>query len=335
MVDTAWTAADSRGAWAVRWGIGRYEYLVEPGLYALGSPTADSPVLVSANYKLSFDVLRRELAGQDAFVLVLQTLGINVWCAAGKGTFGTDEVCRQIETSGLEGLVKHRRVILPQLGAPGVAAHAVQKRTGFRVVYGPVEARDLPAFLSSGRKATPAMRRKKFPVAERAALVPMELVPSLKYGLSGAVALALIAGLLGPGTGFVTNLITHGAVAALSMVLAIVCGAVLTPVLLPWLPGRAFALKGALASVLLGAPLLVGASLLLTSTTAPPRWLDLAGLATLSTALASFLAMNFTGSSTYTSLSGVEREMRVAVPAQIGLGVLGLVGWALSISLLR
>lgn len=334
VVRTDWTAADRRGALAVRWGIGRYDYLMEPGLYAIGNPNAESPVLVTANYKLTFDSLRRELAGQDVFVLVLQTLGINVWCAAGKGTFGTDELCRQIERVGLQRHVSHGRVILPQLGAPGVAAHEVRQRTRFRVVYGPVEARDLPRFLESGSKATAAMRQKRFPLRERAALVPMELVPSLKYGVPLAVALALVAGLVGPGSGFVENLARHGSMAGLSMLLAIVCGAVLTPLLLPWIPGRAFATKGALVTLVVGTPILVGMSVLMTQATGF-RWADVAGLATLSLALASFLAMSFTGSSTYTCLSGVEREMRIAVPAQLGLGVVGLAGWALSISLLR
>lgn len=334
VVGTQWTAADHRGALAVRWGIGRYSYIVEPGLYAIGSPDVNAPVLVTANYKLSFDVLRRELAGQDVFVLVLETLGINVWCAAGKGTFGTDELCRQIERVGLSRHVTHRRVILPQLGAPGVAAHEVRQRTRFRVVYGPVEARDIPRFLEAGRKATPAMRHKRFPLPERAALVPMELVPALKYGAPIAAGLALLGGLLGPASGFWTNVLSHGAVAALAVMLAVLCGAVLTPLLLPWVPGRAFATKGALVTLVIGAPLLWAASVWLTQSAGRP-WVDVAGLATLCLALASFAAMNFTGSSTYTSLSGVEREMRVAVPVQLALGVIGLAGWALSISLVR
>ena len=39
---------------------------VPPGLYALGEPGRDSDVLVTANYKLSFDMLRRALHGLDA-----------------------------------------------------------------------------------------------------------------------------------------------------------------------------------------------------------------------------------------------------------------------------
>jgi len=66
----------------------RMSYAISPGLYAVGNPTKESDVFVSANYKLSFDVLRRELKGFNAWILVLDTKGINVWCAAGKGTFG-------------------------------------------------------------------------------------------------------------------------------------------------------------------------------------------------------------------------------------------------------
>ena len=76
-------------------------YKVDPGLYALGEPNADSPVLVSANYKLSFDALRSALPGRNFWILVIDTDGINVWCAAGKGTFSTEELVSRIESSGL------------------------------------------------------------------------------------------------------------------------------------------------------------------------------------------------------------------------------------------
>jgi CO dehydrogenase/acetyl-CoA synthase gamma subunit (corrinoid Fe-S protein) len=69
---------------------------------------------------------------------VLDTQGINVWCAAGKGTFGTDELVHRIEATQLHDVVRHRVLILPQLGAPGVAAHDVKKRSGFTIEYGPV-----------------------------------------------------------------------------------------------------------------------------------------------------------------------------------------------------
>ena len=76
-------------------------YTVEPGLYAVGKPDERSPVLVTANYKLSFDKLRNELTGRNVWILVLDTKGINVWCSAGKGTFGTMELVGRIESTGL------------------------------------------------------------------------------------------------------------------------------------------------------------------------------------------------------------------------------------------
>lgn len=87
-IETSQVFRDISGAWKARWGINRMSYKVPPGLYAVGQPNQDSPVLVSANYKLSFDMLRKELAGLDAWIMVIDTKGINVWCAAGKGTFG-------------------------------------------------------------------------------------------------------------------------------------------------------------------------------------------------------------------------------------------------------
>ena len=121
-VDSRWQREDKLGALRVRASLGRNSYRVKPGLYKIGDPGKDSEVIVTANYKLSFDVVRRNLEGIDAWILVLETYGINVWCAAGKGTFGTDEMVRQIKDSQLQLYVSHKRVIVPQLGAPGAMA---------------------------------------------------------------------------------------------------------------------------------------------------------------------------------------------------------------------
>lgn len=120
-----------------RLGFIRNKYAVAPGLYCVGTPDRDSPVLVTANYKLSFDSLRRELAGIAAWVLVLDTRGINVWCAAGKELFSHAELIRQVRLSRLETMVNHRELILPQLGATGVSAREVKKKCGFKCIWGP------------------------------------------------------------------------------------------------------------------------------------------------------------------------------------------------------
>ena len=111
---------DRMGSWLARWNVGRMSFVVDPGLYALGSPDSASSVVVTANYKMSFDQLRTALSGHDCWILVLDTKGINVWCAAGKGTFGTVELYDRIVESRLAEVVTHRTILAPQLGAPGV-----------------------------------------------------------------------------------------------------------------------------------------------------------------------------------------------------------------------
>ena len=303
------------------------DYTVEPGLYALGKPHEESPVLVTANYKMSFDRLREAFSGLSVWILVLDTRGINVWCAAGKGTFGTEELVRRIESARLDRVVSHRKLILPQLSGPGVAAHEVKKRSGFKVIYGPIRATDLPAFLDAGMKATPEMRLKTFTTRERVILIPVELVGALKAAVIIVPILLIISGLVGP-EGFWANVSSYGLFAVLAMLAAITTGAVLTPVLLPWLPGRAFSFKG----LVLG---LIAAGALLAF-----RWgelgswessLEIAAWSLLVPAAAAYLAMNFTGASTYTSLSGVRKEMRWAVPLEIGAGFAGLTLWIISL----
>src|SRR5665811_1490211 len=86
------TFSDIMGSLKARWGINRMNFKVNPGLYSLGTPDSNSPVMVTGNYKMSFDALRKELTGINSYILVLDTKGVNVWCAASKGTFGTNEL---------------------------------------------------------------------------------------------------------------------------------------------------------------------------------------------------------------------------------------------------
>ena len=306
-------ASDRLGTWKARWAMGRMRYSVPPGLYAVGNPTADSPVLVSANYKMSFDRLRCQLVEIDAWVLVLDTRGINVWCAAGKGTFGTDELVHRVEEARLAAIVSHRTLVVPQLGGPGVAAHKVKKRSGFRVRYGPVRAEDLGQFLAARMKATPQMRSVNFPIRDRVALIPVELVLGMKPLLMVAAGLFLLAGLSREGYSWSVAMEFGGPSAVLW--LAVSVGAiVLVPTLLPWLPGRAFALKG-FSLGLAFLPCVVYCRWFETAVFG--NWPTMAAWCVAIPTLSSFVAMNFTGVSTYTSISGVRREMGVAVPLQI------------------
>ena len=172
-VSTTLNRNDKLGTLKARTGINRNNYKVESGIYAVGNPDENSRVLVTANYKLSFDTLRKELEGFDLWILVIDTKGINVWCAAGKGTFGTEELLNRIKSTALENLVSHRKLIIPQLGAPGVSSYKIKELSGFSVIYGPIRANDLPVFINNGLKATEEMRRVTFSFKERLVLLPV------------------------------------------------------------------------------------------------------------------------------------------------------------------
>jgi acetyl-CoA decarbonylase/synthase complex subunit gamma len=318
-VSTILRRNDRWGTIKVRLTIGRMNYRVKPGLYAIGTPDADSPVFVSANFKLSFDILRSRLAGVNGWILVLDTRGINVWCAAGKGTFGTGELVGQIRGTRLPQIVRHRKLIVPQLGATGVAAHQVTKQTGFGVVYGPVRARDIKRFLADGMKATKEMRRVRFGFSDRAVLVPTEFVNGFKFLLIAGVVFFLLSGF--SARSFSARvLLVNGAVSSLNLLLAYFAGTVLGPLLLPWLPGRAFSFKGIFPGLAF-----FGIAYLLTLI-GGGAWNILAWLL-IFTCISSFILMNFTGSSTYTSLKGVRREMRIAVPLQLVCFLAGFTLW--------
>ncbi len=148
---------------------------VRPGFYAVGQPDADSAVLVTGNFDLTVRRLVRELDGkQDVWLLVADSKGINVWCAAGGGYFTADSVIAAIRSSPLERTVKHRQLILPQLCANGVDAWRIRNEAGWKVAWGPVRARDIPRYLASGEK-TDDMRLVRFPLKDRLEMVSVTL----------------------------------------------------------------------------------------------------------------------------------------------------------------
>lgn len=287
------------------------KYSVAPGLYALGGPGLDSDVYVSANYKLSFDILRRELKGMNAWILVLDTKSINVWCAAGKRTFSADEIVKRISETRLDKKVSHRRLIVPQLGAVGVNARAVQKATGFRVHFGPVYAKDIPAYVKAGYKKTEEMSTVRFTMGDRLVLTPMEINPMMKKFPVYALIVLLIFGLQPSGIIF-RDAWLGGMPFLLLGLLSIISGAFITPVLLPFVPFRSFALKGwvtgllsvFLASKLPGMPYHDNMIFLVVAYLFFPL-------------ASSYIALQFTGSTTFTGMSGVRKELKIGVPVYI------------------
>jgi hypothetical protein len=350
-ITTKWNKSDHIGAVKVRWLIGRNNYKVDTGLYAVGNPHTNSDVFVSANYKLSFDHLRKGLDGLDAWILVLDTKGVNVWCAAGKGTFGNTELVNRISLTKLEQIISHRRIIVPQLGATGVSAYKVKELTsapaaengirgvpakvdlsplgkslkvnrGFNVVFGPVRAADIKAFIENGYKTTPGMRKVTFNFSDRLKLTPVDIVYA-RYKLLAAFALIfLLSGVNNHGISLAQSF-HKGLPGMLYIALAYFTGIVITPMVLPYIPVKMFAFKGYIAGIVLSFILFLSNNF---GNTIPETisWFLLLP------AIASFMAMNFTGASTFTSLSGVKKEMRTFVPIQISSAGIGLILFVIS-----
>jgi len=318
-VKTQLAGSDHLGTLIARLGINRDQYKIAPGLYCVGNPDQDSPVLVTANYKLTFDSLRRELTSLDAWLLVLDTRGINVWCAAGKEFFSTREVVDRVKQTQLNKIVSHHRLILPQLGATGVSAHQVKKASGFKVIWGPVRAEDIQRFIGADYHTDGAMRKVTFSIWERTVLTPVELSHLPKPTFWVLLAVFLLSG-IGTTVFSLHDAWYRGLMAFTAYVAGILAGAVAAPILLPWIPGRAFALKGTITGVVVGlAVVLLFKSGLI--------WLETTALLLITVAISSYLAMNFTGSTPFTSPSGVEKEMRRAIPLQAGAMVVALVAW--------
>jgi hypothetical protein len=313
---------DKLGALARRFGLRRNDYRVLPGLYATGSPTGQDPVLVTANYKLSVDALRKELGGLSSWVLVLDTKGINVWCAAGKGSFGTDELIAKIKATRLSDIVSHKALVLPQLGAPGVSAPALARRTGWRAHWGPARACDIPAYLAAGMKKNEAMSRVRFGARDRLALAPMELAQAWPI-LAAGLALALAGGIasLASGTQDLQQALSRAAKLTAAAGGIWLLGGLGFPLLLPFLPSKAFSLKGAFLGMAGG--------ILSASALGYGHW-QATALILASSAAVSYLGMNFTGAASFTSHTGALLEVKRAIAPQalaiVAAGIAAIVG---------
>ena len=297
----------------------RNNYTVNPGLYAVGDPDKNSDVLVSSNYKYSFDILRRELNGLNVWVLVLDTKGINVWCAAGKGTFGTNELIGRIARVRLKEIVDHRRLIVPQLGAPGVSAYKVKQAAGFHVLFGPVLAKDLPAYIAAGHKATESMRKIGFSILDRLVLTPLELSPVMKKFILFTIFVFAVFGLTPSGIIF-RDAISGGLPFVLLGFVSVIAGALLTPLLLPVIPFRSFAIKGWLVGLLS-----VYVSMKMFPMLDQQNILLIIIVYLFFPLVSSYLALLFTGSTTFTGMTGVKKELGISVPLYLGGTAISLI----------
>lgn len=235
--------------------IGRlFPFPTEPGLRQVGNPDRSSPVLVTGNFELTVrtvtQTLRRD--GVDAWLLVAPTKGVNVWCAGGAGDLTADTVISILKTSGVDQMVDHRRLILPQLSANGVNIWAIRERTSWSPRFGPADIKDFAEYLRGGNSRTErAHRRVQFPLKDR-----FVMGTNLGFNLCLLLLLPLlIASVWVPGLWWKT-------------LPALMVLSVLSSVLVFWLPGRPGVQKGASLGVLAAAAYVAAAH----AFSPPPPW---------------------------------------------------------------
>lgn len=296
----------------------RMKYTVTPGLYSVGNPGSDSPVFVTSNYKMSFNLLRTNLKSQNAYILVLDTKGINVWCAAGEGTFSTKELIKRIDSTFLVTYVNHREIIVPQLGAPGISAYKVKKETGFTVLYGPVRANDLPQYLKNSKKIEETMRDVQFTLRDRLSLIPMEIWPAIKKTWWIFLLYFIIMGIDKTGILF-KQALENSLLFHFHGIMGLFIGTILVPILLPYIPMRAYTMKGFSLSVLI-----TGLWLLIDKRVITYNPLLLVNALSFQFLISTYFAINFTGSTPFTNMSGVKKEIRFFTPFLI-LGIIIIV----------
>ncbi len=162
-------------------------FRAKTGLVKIGNPDNNSPVLLTCNFHLTVERVKRALKGLNAYLLVANSRGVNVWCAATGGLFTNHDVISVLKTSGIDDLVAHRNVILPQLAATGIESRVVRKKTGWNIIWGPVYARDIPRFVEDHLKKTPEMREVRFPMLQR-----IEMAVAWAFPISAILALITI-----------------------------------------------------------------------------------------------------------------------------------------------
>ena len=144
---------------------------IEPGIYQSGHPNENSPIIITANYEYTYIKVMRSLKGLDAWILCVDSNGINVWCAARGNDFGNTQLLEAVEATGIHNLTQKKTLILPQLSAGGVAIPQLPKNSEkfpFKIVYGPIWSKDIPQYVKERPTRKPdSMKLAKFTISHR------------------------------------------------------------------------------------------------------------------------------------------------------------------------
>jgi len=144
---------------------------IEPGIYRSGNPTKNSPIIVTSNYDFTYIKVMRNLRHIDAWVLCVDSNGINVWCAARGNDFGNEQILEAVEATGIQIYTEENTLILPQLSAGGVSIPQLPKKSEnfpFKIKFGPVWSKYLPQYLEEKPLKKPDhMKLAKFSLVHR------------------------------------------------------------------------------------------------------------------------------------------------------------------------
>jgi hypothetical protein len=147
-----------------------------PGLYAIGNPGMDTPVLVTGNYDVTVRRVIKQIDGViDVWLLVVDSAGINVWCGAGGGFLTAERILGGLTMSGVDDWHTSKLLVLPQLCANGVDGNTIREQSDWNIRWGPVRASDIAPFLQGGLRKTDAMRTISFPLIDRLEMVSATL----------------------------------------------------------------------------------------------------------------------------------------------------------------
>ncbi len=123
---------------------------VEEGIFEIGTPDENSPVIVTTNFALTYFIVSGEIEASkvSAYLLIKDAEGLSVLTAWAAGKFGGDDVGMFVKKCGIADKVKHKELIIPGYAA-AIAGDIEEELPGWTITVGPREAAHLPGFLKA------------------------------------------------------------------------------------------------------------------------------------------------------------------------------------------
>jgi acetyl-CoA decarbonylase/synthase complex subunit gamma len=122
---------------------------LDAGLYQVGEPGADSPVLTTTNFSLTYFTVEGDVEASrvPSWIVVVDTEGTSVLTAWAADKFTADTIAAAIKKSGVEEKVNHRKIVIP--GGVAVLSGKLQEASGWQVLVGPRESSGIPTYLKT------------------------------------------------------------------------------------------------------------------------------------------------------------------------------------------